>query len=252
MIPARHTTGTRPPRRSAEGISTGFPAQIALALAELTGATVFVETGTYCGTTARLAAKAFARVYTIERAESLFQAHSPALRALGNVEPLLGDSREVLPKLLPALHGQRAVFWLDGHWSGEETAGRGDECPLLAELAAIAARVEDTILIDDARLFLCAPPRPHDASQWPTIAEIVAALGSGGARRYLQVVDDVIIAVPDAPRLVKSLTDYAQERASIIWEAGAKSRAVACDRGFISRLQRQIRAWSGGQPRSST
>jgi len=235
---------------STRAVSSGFPARIALALAKLSGATVFVETGTYQGATARWAAEYFASVYTIERAEPLFKAHSRALRALDNVEPLLGDSREVLRKIIPGLQGQRAVVWLDGHWSGGETAGAGEECPLIGELEMMASRAHDVIFIDDARLFLCAPPPPHDPRQWPTITEVVAALTAAGPRRYVQIVDDVIIAVPDVSELRNCLTSYARARAEAIWRTSVQGQ-TARQRTIFARLYGKIRAWLSGEPRRS-
>lgn len=47
------------------------------------------------------------------------------------------------------------LFWLDGHYSGGDTACGVEDCPIVRELRIIAARNEpgDVILIDDARLF---------------------------------------------------------------------------------------------------
>jgi hypothetical protein len=154
-------------------VSMGVPEKIALELAALNDSTVFVETGTFHGETTRWAASHFPVVHTIERSESLHAMHSGALSRLKGVTPHLGDSRDVLPNVVAEIGDRRAVHWLDGHWSGGETAGEGDECPVLAELACLSPRTDDIILIDDARLFLCAPPPPLDPSQWPTIGDIV-------------------------------------------------------------------------------
>jgi hypothetical protein len=82
------------------------------------------------------------------------------------------------------------VFWLDGHWSAGDTAGEGDECPLLEELATIGP--QHAILIDDARLFIEPPPPPHDPSQWPTLEQVMAAL----AQREVTIREDVVVALP--------------------------------------------------------
>lgn len=192
----------------------GIPQAIALELAQLNGSTVFVETGTFKGNTTRWAAGIFEAVHTIERSEILYELHSDELAAIGNVTPHLGDSREILPKIIGGLGGKRALYWLDGHWSGGQTAGELDECPLLGELTCLRDRTEDIILIDDARFFLCAPPVPHNPSQWPTISDVIDALPDLAGGRFVQIVDDVIFIIPNDDDLKSCLINYAQKRSS--------------------------------------
>ena len=198
-------------------VTMGPPAQIVLELARLGDASVFVETGTFHGATTNWASQHFSAVFTIELSDALYNHYYETFRQWPGVTPLRGNSRDVLPNVLAQLGERCALFWLDGHWSGEGTAGEDDECPLLGELACIAHRHRDIILIDDARLFLCAPPQPHRTAQWPTIADICAALSGPGCRRYVQVIDDVIFAVPDDGPLKDRLIEYAQERSTAIW-----------------------------------
>jgi hypothetical protein len=188
---------------------------IAQALAAEGDCHAFVESGTFTGVTTRWAAKNFRAVFTIERYEPLFQAHSPELAALPNVTPLLGDSSQLIPVIAQGLEEFAGMYWLDAHWSGEGTAGEDNECPLLAELAPLAKRPQDIILIDDARLFLCAPPLPHKPGAWPSIAQVLQALGPG---RHVQIVEDVIVAVPDEPRFVNLLTHHAQRQSTHQWQ----------------------------------
>jgi hypothetical protein len=77
-----------------------------------------------------------------------------------------------------------------------DTAGRDDECPLLAELALInASPFPHIVLVDDARLFCSPPPRPHRADKWPDLMTVLSILQADG-RRHLLLNDDVFIAVP--------------------------------------------------------
>ena len=198
-------------------ITMGIPESITLQLAAAGNCTVFIETGTFRGGTTRWASSHFPTVHTIERAEGLYREHSPGLSLLPGVTPHLGDSRDILPGLVAELGDRSAVLWLDGHWSGGETSGEGDECPLLDELRALTGRVNDVILIDDARLFVCAPPAPHQPSQWPTLLDIARALPDRGDHHFLQVVDDVIFIVPDRPELKTPLVSYAQQRSAAYW-----------------------------------
>src|SRR5262245_10604776 len=112
------------------------------------------------GGTTRWAASHFRTVHTIERDEALYKQYAGELSELPGVVPHLGDCRQVLPHILSTLSTKRAMFWLDGHWAGEHTAGKDDQCPIVDELNCLAERRDDIILIDDARLFLSKPPAP--------------------------------------------------------------------------------------------
>jgi hypothetical protein len=199
-------------------VTLGIPQQIAIELARLNGSTVFVETGTFHGSTARWASNHFEIVHTVERSESLYNLHSNELAQIKGVTPHLGDSRDILPQIVRDIYGQRAVYWLDGHWSGGETAGEYDESPLLDELGCLSSRTEDIILIDDARLFLCAPPLPHNPSQWPTISDILNVLPAAAKKPFVQIVDDVIFIVPNENALRNRIVAYAQRRSNAFWE----------------------------------
>lgn len=192
-------------------VSMGIPQEIILDLAHMLQSTIFVETGTYKGDTTRWAAKHFKTVHTIERATGLYNEFSPVLSALPQVTCHLGDSRDILPQIANQLNERSAVIWLDGHWSGGETAGSKDECPLLDELMCLSNRTNDIILIDDARLFLRAPPLPHQADQWPTIMEIANSLNQRREKPFVQIINDIIIAVPDNPNIRARMIEYARE-----------------------------------------
>jgi len=228
-------------------VTQGIPQQIVIDLARLNGSTVFVETGTFQGVTTRWASNYFAIVHTIERAESLYSLHGSELASIKGVTTHLGDSKEILPQIVRDLHGQRAVYWLDGHWSGGETAGKNDECPLLEELACLSNRVEDIILIDDARLFLSAPPLPHDPFQWPTIADIVNVLPVSAGKPYVQIVDDVIFIVPNEDALRNCLVEYARRRSCEFWEEFARHQ-----RGKSSTKRRLKKLLSRIGPKMTT
>jgi hypothetical protein len=199
-------------------INFGIPKKIVLDLCAAHSVTVFIETGTYQGATARWASQHFEQVHTIERSESLFEAHCRELSGLHGVAPYSGDSRDILPGIISELGDRRALYWLDSHWFGGETSGQDDQCPLLGELECLTNRSQDIILIDDARLFLAAPPMPHQPSQWPTIAEVILALSGGIKRPYVQIADDVIFVVPDEQPLKSLLTAYAKRRSNLFWQ----------------------------------
>jgi hypothetical protein len=232
-------------KKSMGCVTLGIPQEIAIELARLNGSTIFIETGTFQGSTTRWASNYFEIVQTIERAEDLYRLHSKALAEIKGVIPHLGDSRDILPQIVKDIGARKALYWLDGHWSGGETAGQNDECPLLDELACLSGRTEDIILIDDARLFLCAPPSPHNASQWPTIADIVAVLLKSGQEPFVQIVDDVIFVIPNKHDLRTHLVEYAQRRSNCFWEefcrlSRERSSPRRRFRSILSKLRRAI------------
>lgn len=204
-------------------VTTGIPRDIVVKLAVLAQANVFVETGTFRGDTARWAAEIFDSVHTIELSEQLYEAFHHDLDLIPNVHTHFGDSADVLPQLMSDLEGKRALHWLDGHWSCGETAGEDKECPLLEELESLIHRSQDLILVDDARLFLCAPPQPHDPSQWPTMTEIIG-LFQGEHQRFVQVINDVIFIIPQEEILVNGLIEYAQSQAQSPKPKGLRHR----------------------------
>ena len=125
-----------------------------------------------------------------ERARELFA-------TMPNVVLHNGDSSAILPRILLE-EDVPTVFWLDGHWCGGESGGQETECPLLRELEIVntLAHPDSILLIDDARLFLGPPPRPHDRLKWPDIGEITACLHQDRHPRRVRIVDDVIVCVP--------------------------------------------------------
>jgi hypothetical protein len=140
---------------------------------------------------------------SIELSPELAAAAAEELAAVDNVEILQGDSREVLPTLVDA--EQPTLYFLDGHWSGGETAGQEFECPVLGEVAALSTgHRDDCVVIDDARLFTASPPPPHVPEKWPTIAELFDALRTAKPGHHVTVLQDVVIAVPSS---VKPIVD---------------------------------------------
>jgi hypothetical protein len=166
-----------------------------------------VETGTFRGITARALAAVFDDVTTIELDQTLHQAARQSLGDLSNVTALQGHSAEVLGSLPDIQAG--TLFFLDGHWSGGDTSGGDDQCPVLAELAAIGSgHVDDCFIVDDARFFTAAPPPPNDPNQWPTLMAVFDAIRATHPDHVVTVLDDQIIGVP--PRAVQALNAYGQ------------------------------------------
>ncbi len=196
----------------------GPPEALVLALQEHLGLEDFIETGTYQGGTATWAGERFARVTTIELSPAFHAAALVRFQAQPRVRAVCGGSAAVLREIVPALD-RPALFWLDAHWSGLDTAGREAECPVLEEIAPInAATLPHVVMVDDARLFCAPPPPPHRADHWPDLFSVTAALRDGG-RRHVVLLEDVLVAVPAGTRffLTQWIQDQATENRSKHW-----------------------------------
>jgi hypothetical protein len=112
------------------------------------------ETGTLFGGTVQSLHKMPIEIDTIELFEPLYVDVKKRLGHITNARFHLGDSGVVLPQLLKDLK-EPAVFWLDGHYSGEGTGQAGLDTPIIAELETIAAHPvkNHLVLIDDIRAF---------------------------------------------------------------------------------------------------
>ena len=66
----------------------------------------------------------------------------------------MGDSSIVFEKLLPNLT-EKCIFFLDAHWSGEDTGRSNKDVPLEEEIISInnLYKQDAIIIIDDFRLF---------------------------------------------------------------------------------------------------
>ncbi|WP_430711518.1 hypothetical protein [Nodosilinea sp. AN01ver1] len=179
-----------------------------------------METGTYYGRTSVWASKIFKNVFTIEYSREIFEIVSSKHSNIENIKFSFGDSRSQLSKVLEEIKGP-ALFWLDAHWSGGLTYGDNDQCPLIQEINILNSTGQDHfILIDDARLFLSPPQPPHEINQWPSISEVINALRFKFPDKYIVVIEDVIVAVPDSAKSV--VADYCQKVNAKIWDDRSK------------------------------
>ena len=133
---------------------------------------IWVETGTYLGTTTKYLSDLFPHVYSIEPELNLYTL--ACKRFEGKNVTLFNDvSEKILPTLLPKLRGN-VNFWLDGHYSAGVTFKGEKDCPIKEELQAIEQNFFNfdklTILIDDVRCFL---PHNNSYTDYPSIDYLV-------------------------------------------------------------------------------
>ncbi len=150
----------------------------------------FVETGTFIGDTVNAVKRNFETVLSVEVFKPLFDSNRERFKNCTDVYLWHGDSSLLMPEMLKMV-SERAIFWLDGHYSGSGTGKADKECPLVAELMAIARhkRKDHVILIDDARCFGVYP-------DYPSLEETKKLLLSINPAYQITVKDDAIIVLP--------------------------------------------------------
>jgi hypothetical protein len=113
----------------------------------------FIETGTYLGETIFKLETYFDKLYTIEFSEKYY--NNTKQKYKGNkINFILGDSSIVFNSLLPNV-SDKCIFFLDGHWSSDDTGKSSKDCPLDEEITHInnLFQNEAIIIVDDFRLF---------------------------------------------------------------------------------------------------
>jgi hypothetical protein len=113
-----------------------------------------VETGTYRGEMIEAVRKVFDRIVSVELDAELCREARRKFRGFPHIAILQGDSGTVLKDVLAKLD-RPTLFWLDGHYSGGETARGELDTPVEKELQHIflLSAMDHVILIDDAREF---------------------------------------------------------------------------------------------------
>ena len=183
----------------------GLPVHLIKPILDKYNVPFLVETGTASGDSAVVATTLFKRIWTIE----LIEGRVDYRTGNGGIHYMTGDSSQILPeviKTLQQLKGERplteekqwVVFYLDAHYSDDVPNETGyPECPLIAEINAVAEYgYESIIIIDDARLFFGQPPHPHNPEEWPSLKEIFLLLNEKFPYHHITITDDYILAIP--------------------------------------------------------
>lgn len=124
-------------------------------LRKRSGATVLIEAGTFRGVTTARCSSVFDRVYSIELNPKLAAAATRYLGKKNNVKIIQGDALQVIPELMQKEKLSNVLLFLDGHFSGGETACGDKPEPAPEELQSLEPYKENirAIVIDDLRSF---------------------------------------------------------------------------------------------------
>lgn len=117
---------------------------------------IFIETGSLVGQGIEQALEAgFDKILSIELSEWHYVVCMNKFYSNSKVNLFLGDSSVILKNIIDQID-QPATFWLDGHYSGGNTAKGEKESPLMEELEIIKNHKikNHTIIIDDMRCWI--------------------------------------------------------------------------------------------------
>lgn len=144
-----------------------------------------IETGTYNGDMVYAQLKNFKTIYSIELGKDLYEKAVNRFAKQKHVTIIHGDSGKVFIDLIPKIK-DRAIFWLDGHYSAGNTAKGEKDCPIFEELNAILkSQYEHVLLIDDARCF-------NGEGDYPTIKGLSDYILSKKSNSKIEVKEDII------------------------------------------------------------
>lgn len=154
------------------------------------GLQYLVETGTCHGDMVAAMQNEFKRVISIELCEPFYREVCERFKGVSNVELIHGDSAKELPKVVAGLK-EPALFWLDGHYSGGDTARGDSDTPVNEELRTILqpGLPNHVILIDDARCF-------GESPGYPTLEAVHQLVATTRPGWQVEVADDCIRIFP--------------------------------------------------------
>jgi len=167
-----------------------FKAQTIRGYARQYGLRCLVETGTYRGNMIATLKRDFDQIYSIELSPELHAAARRRFAGDSRINLICGDSGAELPRIAQRLTGS-ALFWLDAHYSGGDTAQGAEGNPIMKEIACILTNSgAHVILVDDMRLFGTDPTYP------PPEALIAKIRKIAGQRTSIEIRDDILRVVP--------------------------------------------------------
>ena len=204
----------------------GIPHSVFPAIKKVLGPSfVAIETGTYKGETTKVLATFADSVTTIEADFGYYQRAKQSLQRFKNVIVLHGDSGVLIESALPS-NQINCVLWLDAHYSGGNTAGVLNHCPIMSELHLILSSRKPSntiILIDDSRGLI-------GKSGWPLLSELIGLLSQSSFSSI--IIDDVLVA-SSIESLETIAEDFSRSRTSTFERLGGRMSLVT---GIVKSL----------------
>lgn len=154
------------------------------------GISDLIETGTYRGKMIIAMRKKFNRITSIELDQTLAENARKLFIHEDHITILQGNSANVLSTVIQDIK-HPVLFWLDGHYSGGETANDTKETPIMEELEIIFSHpVSDhVILIDDALCF-------NGSHDYPTIEQLKTFVPKHPIQTNFKVNNNIIYITP--------------------------------------------------------
>jgi hypothetical protein len=153
---------------------------------------VWVETGTFLGETTRFLAGFARHVHSIEPDDRLFERAAANTLSWPNISVLHGTSEALFGGLCAQLSGN-ASFWLDGHYSAENTYQGACDTPIRDELKHVGnhlARLgKVAVMVDDVR---CFNPGLPEFAGYPPLDELVDWARAHGLTWHIE--HDIFVA----------------------------------------------------------
>lgn len=154
--------------------------------------TCFVETGTYRGETVAFLEPEVECIHSIELDDALYRTARQRFVGKPRIRCWHGCSGTLLAEVINQCWGP-ILFWLDGHYSGGNTALGEEVSPILKEIAQISQSPnadQHCILIDDVRLF--------DGISYPSLSDTLAFIDRHLPHHHVEVYNDMMFVEPPA------------------------------------------------------
>ena len=149
-----------------------------------------IETGTYRGKMIIAMRKRFNHITSVELDQTLAENARKLFINDNHVTILQGNSADVLSSTIRDIE-YPVLFWLDGHYSGGETANSIKETPIMEELEIIFSHPisNHVILIDDALCF-------NGSHDYPTIEQLEEFVSKYPIKTDIRVNNNIIYITP--------------------------------------------------------